>query len=229
MQINQRCGSYRQAVSCARKGNFAVFCKPRSVPKRLRRDDWRCQSCAAMSNLEVHHREFRSHSAPTPRKPCACALACSNAFVNLPRFCFSRALCNQVAQSKCCLSSSSLSPRSDPKGNPMFVHSECTNSGLRPPGGPSRKQRVHIDPVPVCILLGLCPWSMSFAFCSLTVKLFLSLFLLSLSGRIAGFVGPQEAVSHTAPVNVGSRDSVTWVVCLWGWCPGRSQCPRPKR
>jgi len=28
----------------------------------LRRDGWRCQSCGAMSNLEVHHREFRSKS-----------------------------------------------------------------------------------------------------------------------------------------------------------------------
>ena len=28
----------------------------------LRRDSWRCQSCGAMSNLEVHHNEFRSHS-----------------------------------------------------------------------------------------------------------------------------------------------------------------------
>jgi len=28
----------------------------------LRRDGWRCQCCGAMSNLEVHHREFRSHS-----------------------------------------------------------------------------------------------------------------------------------------------------------------------
>ena len=27
----------------------------------LRRDSWRCQSCGAMSNLEVHHKEFRSH------------------------------------------------------------------------------------------------------------------------------------------------------------------------
>ncbi len=26
-----------------------------------RRDSWRCQSCGTMSNLEVHHREFRSH------------------------------------------------------------------------------------------------------------------------------------------------------------------------
>ena len=28
----------------------------------LRRDGWRCQSCGALSNLEVHHRQFRSHS-----------------------------------------------------------------------------------------------------------------------------------------------------------------------
>ena len=28
----------------------------------LRRDGWRCQSCGSMSNLEVHHTEFRSLS-----------------------------------------------------------------------------------------------------------------------------------------------------------------------
>lgn len=28
----------------------------------LRRDGWRCQLCGAMSNLEVHHKEFRSHA-----------------------------------------------------------------------------------------------------------------------------------------------------------------------
>ena len=27
----------------------------------LRRDGWRCQSCGALSNVEVHHQEFRSH------------------------------------------------------------------------------------------------------------------------------------------------------------------------
>lgn len=26
----------------------------------LRRDGWRCQCCGTMTNLEVHHREFRS-------------------------------------------------------------------------------------------------------------------------------------------------------------------------
>jgi 5-methylcytosine-specific restriction endonuclease McrA len=28
----------------------------------LRRDGWRCQSCGSMANLEVHHKQFRSHS-----------------------------------------------------------------------------------------------------------------------------------------------------------------------
>ena len=28
----------------------------------LYRDNWRCQSCGTMSNLEVHHSEFRSQS-----------------------------------------------------------------------------------------------------------------------------------------------------------------------
>jgi len=27
----------------------------------LRRDGWRCQSCGTMANLEVHHKQFRSH------------------------------------------------------------------------------------------------------------------------------------------------------------------------
>jgi 5-methylcytosine-specific restriction endonuclease McrA len=30
----------------------------------LRRDGWRCQACGAMSNLQVHHQDFRSHSGP---------------------------------------------------------------------------------------------------------------------------------------------------------------------
>jgi len=28
----------------------------------LRRDSWRCQLCGSMTNLEVHHKQFRSHS-----------------------------------------------------------------------------------------------------------------------------------------------------------------------
>jgi len=30
--------------------------------KVLQRDGWRCQSCGAMQQLQVHHLEFRSHS-----------------------------------------------------------------------------------------------------------------------------------------------------------------------
>ena len=49
--------------------------RPKAAPSRLdpvsydslrqqvlRRDGWRCQSCGAMSNLEVHHQQFRSQS-----------------------------------------------------------------------------------------------------------------------------------------------------------------------
>jgi 5-methylcytosine-specific restriction endonuclease McrA len=28
----------------------------------LLRDGWRCQFCGSMSHLEVHHKQFRSHS-----------------------------------------------------------------------------------------------------------------------------------------------------------------------
>ena len=28
----------------------------------LRRDGWRCQSCGATANLEVHHQQFLSHA-----------------------------------------------------------------------------------------------------------------------------------------------------------------------
>jgi 5-methylcytosine-specific restriction endonuclease McrA len=34
----------------------------RPIQPVLRRDGWRCQACGTMSNLEVHHKEFRSHS-----------------------------------------------------------------------------------------------------------------------------------------------------------------------
>jgi ATP-dependent DNA helicase RecQ len=49
--------------------------RPKAVPLRLdlssyeslrqqvlHRDSWRCQSCGSMSNLEVHHKQFRSHA-----------------------------------------------------------------------------------------------------------------------------------------------------------------------
>ena len=28
----------------------------------LERDSWRCQTCGSMQNLQVHHRQLRSHS-----------------------------------------------------------------------------------------------------------------------------------------------------------------------
>jgi 5-methylcytosine-specific restriction endonuclease McrA len=30
--------------------------------KVLRRDGWKCQCCGVMSNLEIHHQQFRSQS-----------------------------------------------------------------------------------------------------------------------------------------------------------------------
>ena len=55
--------------------------RPKAAPSRLdplsyeclrqqilRRDGWRCQSCGAMSNLEVHHWEFRSQGGDDSEK-----------------------------------------------------------------------------------------------------------------------------------------------------------------
>jgi len=36
--------------------------------KILRRDSWRCQLCGTMSNLEVHHRQFRSQGGDDSEK-----------------------------------------------------------------------------------------------------------------------------------------------------------------
>ena len=60
---------------------FMKMIRPKAAPPRidplsyeslrqqiLRRDGWRCQSCGSMSNLEVHHREFRSHSGSDSEK-----------------------------------------------------------------------------------------------------------------------------------------------------------------
>ena len=42
---------------------FGSILKVRTAAQSsIRRDGWRCQSCGTMSNLEVHHKEFRSHS-----------------------------------------------------------------------------------------------------------------------------------------------------------------------
>jgi len=39
-------------------------CKPYTERHQaiLQRDSWRCQACGAMSHVEVHHQQFRSHS-----------------------------------------------------------------------------------------------------------------------------------------------------------------------
>jgi 5-methylcytosine-specific restriction endonuclease McrA len=43
----------------------------------LRRDGWRCQSCGALSNLEVHHKELRSQSGDdSERKLITLCTAC---------------------------------------------------------------------------------------------------------------------------------------------------------
>jgi 5-methylcytosine-specific restriction endonuclease McrA len=49
----------------------------------LRRDGWRCQYCGTMSNLEVHHKQFRSHSGEDSEEnlirlhvPCRCPRSC---------------------------------------------------------------------------------------------------------------------------------------------------------
>jgi 5-methylcytosine-specific restriction endonuclease McrA len=53
-------------VSCARPKQPRLRLDPQ-LYEQLRdqvvnRDSWRCQACGSMSNLEVHHKEFRSQS-----------------------------------------------------------------------------------------------------------------------------------------------------------------------
>jgi len=51
-------------VNPARRKNGRLRLDPGSYEhlrqQVLRRDGWRCQSCGSMSNVEVHHKEFRS-------------------------------------------------------------------------------------------------------------------------------------------------------------------------
>ena len=58
--------------------------------KILRRDGWRCQACGAMSNLEIHHKEFRSHSGEDSEENlitlCAACHSQTHAVIS-PRFC----------------------------------------------------------------------------------------------------------------------------------------------
>jgi 5-methylcytosine-specific restriction endonuclease McrA len=50
----------------------------------LRRDGWRCQSCGTMSNLEVHHQEFRSHSGDDSEENLITLCAACHARVHCP-------------------------------------------------------------------------------------------------------------------------------------------------
>jgi len=51
--------------------------------KVLRRDGWRCQTCGAMSNLEVHHQNFRSHSGENSEQNLVTLCAGCHAAVHL--------------------------------------------------------------------------------------------------------------------------------------------------
>jgi len=51
----------------------------------LGRDGWRCQSCGTMSNLEVHHQEFRSQSGDDSEQNLI--TLCSTCHANVHRSC----------------------------------------------------------------------------------------------------------------------------------------------
>ena len=48
----------------------------------LRRDNWRCESCGTMLNLDVHHSEFRSHSGSDSEENLATLCAACHARVH---------------------------------------------------------------------------------------------------------------------------------------------------
>ncbi len=49
----------------------------------LRRDGWRCQSCGTMSNLEVHHKQFRSRSGVDSEENLITVCAACHAAIHL--------------------------------------------------------------------------------------------------------------------------------------------------
>jgi 5-methylcytosine-specific restriction endonuclease McrA len=51
----------------------------------LRRDGWRCQSCGTMSNLEVHHKQFRSHSGHDSEENLITLCVCCHGEIHIPR------------------------------------------------------------------------------------------------------------------------------------------------
>jgi 5-methylcytosine-specific restriction endonuclease McrA len=51
----------------------------------LRRDAWRCQSCGSRSNLEVHHRKFRSQGGHDSEQNLITLCAGCHEWLHLPR------------------------------------------------------------------------------------------------------------------------------------------------
>jgi len=51
----------------------------------LRRDGWRCQNCGSMSNLEVHHKEFRSQGGHDSEENLITLCAECHEWLHLPR------------------------------------------------------------------------------------------------------------------------------------------------
>ena len=41
---------------------------PQLCQRVLKRDGWRCQACGSMQQLQVHHKQFRSHSGDDSEK-----------------------------------------------------------------------------------------------------------------------------------------------------------------
>jgi len=51
----------------------------------LHRDGWRCQCCGTMSNLEVHHKQFRSQSGNDSEENLITLCTCCHGELHIPR------------------------------------------------------------------------------------------------------------------------------------------------
>jgi 5-methylcytosine-specific restriction endonuclease McrA len=51
----------------------------------LHRDGWRCQCCGTMSNLEVHHKKFRSQSGNDSEENLITLCICCHGEMHIPR------------------------------------------------------------------------------------------------------------------------------------------------
>jgi 5-methylcytosine-specific restriction endonuclease McrA len=50
----------------------------------LRRDGWRCQCCGTMSNLEVHHKQYRSQSGNDSEENLITLCTCCHGEMHFP-------------------------------------------------------------------------------------------------------------------------------------------------